>query len=89
MPILNKLSKNGLNVIGVHSPGTQAAEVQAIASDSEMNYPVFIGIEAKGIGVRPDRISGFPVPMFPCSVLIDDDGTVLAVGSLSDVLQAK
>ena len=89
VPILNKLSENGLNVIGVHSPGTEAAEVQATASDLEMNYPVMIGDEANGTGLQPDRISGFPVPMFPCSVLIDDGGTVLAVGSLSDVLQRK
>lgn len=89
VPILNKLAKNGLNVIGVHAPGTDASKVQQAIAEIGMEYPAFIGSETKGVGIQPDRIAGYPITMFPCSVMLDKDGNVETVGSLSEVLQSS
>lgn len=88
IPILNGLAKNGLNVIGVHAPGTPREEIEAVIKETGMNYPVMLGAEGKGDGREPGKISSYPVGMFPCCVLIDKDGNVEAVGSLDDVLRS-
>lgn len=87
IPILNGLAKSGLNVIGVHAPGTPREEIEAAIKKTGMNYPIVLGAEEKGDGRELGKISGYPVGMFPCCVLIDKDGKVVAVGSLDDVLR--
>lgn len=86
IPQLNRMAKNGWNIVGVHVPGTEAEQIQEAIADSGMEYPVLRGTETQGGGYTLDRITGYPVKMFPCCVLINKDGKVQAVGSLADVL---
>ncbi|MEZ6138722.1 MAG: TlpA disulfide reductase family protein [Pirellulaceae bacterium] len=85
IPTLNRRAKNGLNVIGVHAPGTQREEIEAVIKETGMDYPVILGKDEKLAGFERGKISGYPVGMFPCCVLIDKDGNVEAIGSLDDV----
>ncbi|WP_238388707.1 redoxin domain-containing protein [Roseimaritima ulvae] len=86
IPQLNRMAENGWHIVGVHVPGTEAEEIEKAIADSGMEYPVLRGTETQGAGYTLDRITGYPVKMFPCCVLINKDGKVQAVGSLQDVL---
>ncbi len=87
IPILNKMQENGWAIVGVHAPGTETDEIKMAIDDSGIEYPVLLGSETEGVGSQSDKITGYPVNMFPCCVLVDKDGKVQAVGSLRDVLK--
>ncbi|MEZ6091658.1 MAG: TlpA disulfide reductase family protein [Pirellulaceae bacterium] len=86
IPLLNEMVEKNWNIIGVHAPGTDAEEIKAAIKDLEIKYPVLLPSETNGSAMTPDRITGYPVQMFPCCVLIDKDGNVEAIGTLKEVL---
>ncbi|WP_222435956.1 TlpA family protein disulfide reductase [Rubripirellula tenax] len=89
IPTLNRLSKNGLNVIAVHAPGTQPEKIKAAIKETGMEYSVILGAETKRNGFEPSKITGYPIEMFPCCVSIDKDGNIEAIGSLVDVMRSS
>ena len=80
------MANAGWNDVGVHAPGTDAKEIEAAIKANGIEYSVLLGNETKGVGVQPDRITGYPIKMFPICVLIDKDGNIEAVGSLQSLL---
>lgn len=85
IPRLNRMQENGWAIVGVHAPGTDTAKIEKAIEESGIKYPVLLGHETDGVGSQTDKITGYPIKMFPCCVLVGKDGNVKSVGSLSDV----
>jgi thiol-disulfide isomerase/thioredoxin len=86
LPLLRMLAGQGLTIVGVHSPGTPAAEVEKFTREQGLNYPTLLA--AADTDNQPPRIGGYPVGLFPYCVLVDASGRVATHGPLSDVQRA-
>jgi thiol-disulfide isomerase/thioredoxin len=80
---LKALASSGIKVVGMHPPGTPAAEVEKVVRDRELGYPTFVAA-GKWDG-KSGTICGYPAAVFPYCVLVDAQGKVAAHGLLSEV----
>jgi thiol-disulfide isomerase/thioredoxin len=80
---LKALASSGITVVGMHPPGTPAAEVEKFVQDRELGYPTFVAA-GKWDG-KSRTIGGYPAAVFPYCVLVDAQGKVAAHGPLSEV----
>lgn len=88
IPKLNQLAQSDWNVIGVHAPGIDQASVKAAVKKHNIQYPVLMGEDTSRGGHGVSTVASYPIAMYPCCVLIDTNGKVQSVGSLSDVIDA-
>jgi thiol-disulfide isomerase/thioredoxin len=83
LPIVESLHEDGLTVIGVHPGGggpEQAEHIQGFVREQGLEYPQLLA--AKG----DENVAGYPVRMYPYSVVVDADGHVAAHGFLKPEL---
>jgi thiol-disulfide isomerase/thioredoxin len=83
MPRLKALAASGITVVGMHPPGTAAAEVEKVVRDRKLGYPTFLAA-GKWDG-KSRTIGGYPAAVFPYCVLVDARGKVAAHGPLWEV----
>jgi thiol-disulfide isomerase/thioredoxin len=74
---LNELAANDAIVIGMHPAGTEASDVQIAIEEMQLFYPTFLSTDASGPSAP---VSGYPVALFPYSIVVDANGIVVERG---------
>ena len=74
---LNELAANDAIVIGMHPAGTEAHDVQIAIEEMQLTYPTFLSTDASGLTAP---VSGYPVALFPYSIVVDANGIVVERG---------
>jgi thiol-disulfide isomerase/thioredoxin len=80
---LKELAASGIKIVGIHPPGTSAADIEKVIRDRELGYPTYIAVGKADEGLR--TIAGYPTGVFPYCVLVDARGTIAAHGPLSEM----
>jgi thiol-disulfide isomerase/thioredoxin len=77
----------GITIIGVHTPGSDLGDIQKLAKEKELDYPIYIdtaaGPNVEGFGAMS---SWYHVRGIPYAVVVDQDGKVAGHGPLMEVL---
>ncbi|MCA9112637.1 MAG: TlpA family protein disulfide reductase, partial [Planctomycetaceae bacterium] len=77
LPILQSLHDDGLVVIGVHPDGGDASQDETFrefVAEQGLEYPVVLA------GNVNEAIAGYPVKMYPYTIVVDAEGKVAAQG---------
>ena len=82
LPILQKLAAAGDLIVGLHPAGTKAEEVQQLIDKEKLGYPTYLPVAGEATG--GESIGGFPIALYPYTILVDADGKIVAHGSLRD-----
>jgi hypothetical protein len=81
-------SQPAMSFIGVHPPTTANEEIQAVLEKYSLEAPICIDRPADGKQPWGEFFAACEVNQMPLSVAIDEQGRILAHGSVSDVLSA-
>jgi thiol-disulfide isomerase/thioredoxin len=77
-----------VQVIGVHTPGSNRADVEKALEEEKANAPVCIDtVEGKGTSSAGTLFTGYRLSGLPSAVLVDADGKVVALGDPVEVMQ--
>ncbi len=80
------LNDAGIVVLGIHTAGSQVKDVEKLAQDEKLDFPICIDTpptEGRSWGTL---FSKFAVRQIPCTYVIDKTGKVVAHGELMDTL---
>ena len=78
---------SGLAVIGVHPLGSEPAEIQKVIDALHLDFPICVDVAGpEGTSAWGDVFGRFAVRSVPHAAVINREGTIVAYGSLADVL---
>ena len=85
---LHNSKENDLTIIGVHSPGSEIAQIEKVMKEYEMNNPTCIDVAQPGGPATWGTLmmEGYRAQGMPHAVLVDRDGKIAAHGALHQVL---
>jgi thiol-disulfide isomerase/thioredoxin len=91
LPELTRLhhgsDRNDLTVIGVHPPGSELEAIKKVVDEFHLNYPTCIDVPAApGANAWGELFGRFAVRAIPHAVVVDQQGVIVACGSLQTVL---
>lgn len=81
LPLLSKLSQQGLQIVGLHPAGTPVAKVQKMIDSEQLGYPTFLASKDNSTGTS---IAGLPSGVYPHAILVNAKGKVIAHGRLEE-----
>ena len=76
----------GIVVIGIHTAGSEVENVQKLAEDEKLAFPLCIDVAPRSGRAWGDLFSKYAVHQIPCSYVIDKTGKVVAHGELRETL---
>jgi hypothetical protein len=76
---------DGLAVLGIHTPITEQGPLNKLIAEFQLDYPIAIDSATKTPGYWGETFAAYKVNAIPCSILIDQDGQVVARGELNEV----
>jgi thiol-disulfide isomerase/thioredoxin len=83
-----KRDQTGIVIIGIHTPGSPQAKIDAVMKQFDMQYPICIDLAApegaKGFGLLS---VAYGVNSLPHTVVVGPDGIVAGHGQLAEMLQ--